>query len=179
MSSRTLNTSLWPKKEERSHVYIGLMKWDDFLEENAVEKVFRTEGVGSCQSRHCFIVKLMTELAPKHPNFAFPQVCWLIPDFKKRNKNWKMTKTSLQHILRWKKERSIFKIWVDYMLKFGLKGISWYSLHELYRMWMLMSEWRQEYSRYCIVNLLLLLLHSKWAEGDRWFFPIPFSKYGP
>lgn len=66
-----------------------------------------------------------------------------------------------------KKEQSIFKIWVDYMLKFGLKGISSYSLHELYGMWMLMSEWRQEYSRYCIVNLLLLLLYSKWAEGDR------------
>lgn len=36
-NSSILKTSLWPKKEEKSHVYIGLMRWNCFLEENAAK----------------------------------------------------------------------------------------------------------------------------------------------
>lgn len=41
------------------------------FEEKAVDKIFRIGEIGSCQSRDCLLVKVMTELTPQHPNF-FP-----------------------------------------------------------------------------------------------------------
>lgn len=40
---------------------------DYLFEEKAVDKIFRTGGVGSFQSRYCLVVKAMTDLTPKHP----------------------------------------------------------------------------------------------------------------
>lgn len=52
-----LNTSLWPSREERSCVYIGLMKQDDLSEEEEIDKISRAGVVGSCQSNPVWLSK--------------------------------------------------------------------------------------------------------------------------
>lgn len=69
-----LDASLWPSEEERSRDYIGLVKWEDLFEEKAAHKMFRREWIGSCQSRDCLFVKVMTVLTQKtfiFSNFFF------------------------------------------------------------------------------------------------------------